>query len=136
MAGKDIRKLHDFLAEAKTYYLATSDGEQPRVRPFGTALLFEGKIYILTSREKEVAKQIDSNPKFEISAMNASDEWIRVSGVLKEDNRIEVHKAMLEAYPHLKGTYTVGGENTHTLYLDEVKAVIYSFTEKPEILDI
>lgn len=136
MAGKDIRKLHDFLRESKTYYLATSDGEQPRVRPFGTALLFEDKIYILTSKEKSVSKQIDINPKFEISAMSTPDKWIRVSGVLKEDNRIEVHKAMLEEYPHLKSTYTVDGENTHTLYLDEVKAVIYSFTAEPEVLDI
>ena len=136
MAGKDIQKLHDFLRESKTYYLATSDREQPRVRPFGTALLFEGKIYILTSREKEVSKQIDSNPKFEISAMNTSDKWIRVSGVLKEDNRIEVHEAMLEEYPHLKNMYTAGGENTHTLYLDKVKAVIYSFTAGSEVLDI
>ena len=136
MAEKDIQKLHNFLKEAGTYYLATSDGEQPRVRPFGTALLFEDKIYILTSKEKEVSKQIDSNPKFEISAMNTSDKWIRVSGILKTDDRTAVHKAMLEAYPHLKNMYTAGGENTHTLYLDEVKAVIYSFTEAPEELDI
>ncbi len=136
MAGKDIQKLHDFLRESKTYYLATSDGEQPRVRPFGTALLFEDKIYILTSREKEVSKQIDNNPKFEISAMNTSDKWIRVSGVLKSDDRIEVHQAMLEANPHLKDMYTAGGENTHTLYMDELKAVIYSFTEESEELDV
>ena len=136
MAGNDIQNLHDFLREAETYYLATSDGEQPRVRPFGTALLFEDKIYILTSREKTVSKQIDSNPKFEISAMNTSDKWIRVSGVLKQDNRLEVHEAMLEAYPHLKDMYTAGGENTHTLYLDKVKAVIYSFTEEPNILNV
>ena len=136
MAEKDIQKLHDFLRKAGTYYLATSDGEQPRVRPFGTALLFENKIYILTSKEKDVSKQIDSNPKFEISAMNTSDKWIRVSGTLKADDRIVVHQAILEAYPHLKNMYTAGGENTHTLYLDEVKAVIYSFTEIPEELDI
>lgn len=136
MAGKDIQKLHDFLREAKTYYLATSDGEQPRVRPFGKALLFEDKIYILTSREKTVSKQIDSNPKFEISAMNTSDKWIRVSGVLKKDNRIEVHEAMLEQYSHLKSIYTAGDPNTNTLYLDKVKAVIYSFTAGPEVLDI
>lgn len=136
MAGKDIQKLHDFLREAKTYYLATSDGEQPRVRPFGTALLFEDKIYILTSREKAVSKQVDSNPKFEISAMNTSGKWIRVSGILKTDDRIEVHQAMLETYPHLKDMYTAGGENTHTLYLNKVKAVIYSFTAEPEVLDI
>lgn len=134
--AKDIKKLHDFLTEARTYYLATTDGEQPRVRPFGTALLFEDKIYILTSKSKDVSKQIDSNPKFEISAMIESDEWIRVSGILKQDNRPEVHEAMLEQYPHLKSSYTAGDENTNTLYLDEVKAVIYSFTAEPEILDI
>lgn len=134
--AKDIQKLHDFLRGAGTYYLATTDGEQPRVRPFGTALLFENKIYILTSKSKDVSKQIGSNPKFEISAMDSPERWIRVSGVLKEDNRIEVHEAMLEAYPHLKDMYTVGGENTHTLYLDKVKAVIYSFTSGLEELDI
>ena len=136
MVVKDIQKLHEFLTEAGTYYLATTDGEQPRVRPFGTALLFEDKIYILTSKEKSVSKQIDSNPKFEISAMNTPDKWIRVSGILKTDDRIEVHQAMLEAYPHLKDMYTAGGENTHTLYLDNVKSVIYSFTEEPEELDV
>lgn len=134
--AKDIQKLHEFLNKAGTYYLATTDGEQPRVRPFGTALLFEDKIYILTSKSKNVSKQIDSNPKFEISAMDSPERWIRVSGVLKQDNRLEVHQAMLEAYPHLKDMYTAGGENTHTLYLDKVKAVIYSFTEEPEELDI
>ncbi|MCM1507695.1 MAG: pyridoxamine 5'-phosphate oxidase family protein [Ruminococcus flavefaciens] len=131
-----MKKLHDFLSKAGTYYLATTDGEQPRVRPFGTTLFFEDKIYILTSKLKDVSKQIDSNPKFEISAMIESGEWIRVTGVLKQDNRFEVHNAMLEQYPHLKNSYTAGDENTNTLYLDEVKAVIYSFTAEPEVLDI
>ena len=134
--AKDIQKLYDFFSKAGTYYLATTDGEQPRVRPFGTVLLFEDKIYILTSKSKEVSKQIDSNPKFEISAMDSPERWIRVSGVLKEDNRIEIHEAMLEKYSHLKNSYTEGDENTNTLYLDEVKAVIYSFTAEPEVLDI
>lgn len=134
--AKDIKKLHEFLSKAGTYYLATTDGEQPRVRPFGTVLLFEDKIYILTSREKNVSKQIDSNPKFEISAMDSPERWIRVSGVLKQDNRIEVHEAMLEQYPHLKSTYIAGDSNTNTLYLDKVKAVIYSFTAGQEVLDI
>lgn len=131
-----IQKLHDFLSKAGTYYLATADGDQPRVRPFGTALLFEDKIYILTSKSKDVSKQIGSNPKFEISAMDSPERWVRVSGVLKEDNRIEVHEAMLEQYPHLKNSYTAGEENTNTLYLDEVNATIYSFTAEPEVLDI
>lgn len=134
--ANDIQKLYDFLSKAGTYYLATTDGDQPRVRPFGTALLFEDKIYILTSKSKEVSKQIGSNPKFEISAMDSPERWIRVSGVLKRDNRLEVHDAMLEKYPHLKNSYTAGDENTNTLYLDEIKAVIYSFTTEPEVLDI
>ncbi|MCM1230889.1 MAG: pyridoxamine 5'-phosphate oxidase family protein [Ruminococcus flavefaciens] len=131
-----MQKLHDFLTKAGTYYLSTADGNQPRVRPFGTALLFEDKIYILTSKSKDVSKQIDRNPKFEISAMIESGEWIRVTGVLKQDNRLEVHKAMLEQYPHLKSSYTAGGADTNTLYLDEVNATIYSFTAEPEVLDI
>lgn len=134
--ANDIQKLYDFLSKAGTYYLATTDGDQPRVRPFGTALLFEDKIYILTSKSKEVSKQIGSNPKFEISAMDSPERWIRVSGVLKRDNRLEVHDAMLEKYPYLKNSYTAGDENTNTLYLDEIKAVIYSFTTEPEALDI
>lgn len=136
MAGKDTNKLCDFLKAAGTYYLATADGDQPRVRPFGTAHLFEDRIYILTAKAKDVSKQITGNPRFEISAMDNTGRWIRVSGVLKEDNRLEVHQSILDAYPDLKNMYTAGGDNTNTLYLDEVKAVIYSFTAAPETLDV
>ncbi len=136
MAGKDIKRLHKFLKEAETYYLATGDGDQPRVRPFGTALLYEDKIYILTSKAKDVSKQIEHNPKFEISTMDKRERWIRVTGTLVEDNRVEVHKAMLDDYPHLRASYTEGDENTNTLYLSISKATIYSFTEAPEELEV
>lgn len=134
--GKDLEKLHQFLKAAGTYYLATNDGDHPRVRPFGTALLWEGRIYVLTGKAKDVSKQIAKNPKFELSGMDGADRWIRVCGELKEDNRIEVHQAMLEEYPHLKNLYTAGGENTHTLYLDIDSAVIYSFTEDAQVLAV
>ncbi len=136
MAQRDLQKLYEFLKEAGTYFLATADQDTPRVRPFGTALLFENKIYVLTSKAKDVSKQIDNNPQFEISAMDKEGRWIRVSGVFKADNRTEVHQAMLDAYPNLKSSYEVGGSNTNTLYLDKIKAVIYSFTEEPEVLDV
>lgn len=136
MAGKDLKKLHQFLKEAGTYYLATEDGDTPRVRPFGTALLFEDKIYVLTAKAKNVSRQIEKNPKFELSAMDKENRWIRVSGKLKEDNRIEVHRAILEEYPHLKASYTAGDDNTNTLYLYIDSAVIYSFTEEPQVLEI
>lgn len=136
MAVSDLKKVHQFLKDVGTYYLATEDGDTPRVRPFGTALLFDGKIYVLTAKAKNVFKQIDKNPKFELSAMDKTNRWIRVSGELKEDNRIEVHNAILEEYPHLKDTYTAGDENTNTLYLDIDSAIIYSFTDEPEILEV
>jgi len=133
--ANDIKKLHAFLKEAETYYLATNCGDQPRVRPFGTATLFEDKIYMITAKSKDVSKQIDANNKFEISAMDKKGRWIRLSGVLKADNRIEVHNALLADYPHLASMYTAGDDNTNTLYLDEIKATIYSFTGEPEVLD-
>lgn len=132
MAEKNIRKVHDFLKEAGIYYLATADGKQPRVRPFGTALLYEDKIYILTAKSKDVSKQIECNPKFEISAMNGNDKWIRVSGTLIADNRIEVHNALLEEYPNLRNSYTAGDDNTNSLYLEIDSAVIYSFSSEPD----
>lgn len=132
--ANDIKKLHEFLKEAETYYLATTDGDQPRVRPFGTATLFEDKIYIITAKSKNVSKQIDANSKFEISAMDKKGRWIRLSGVLKADNRIEVHNALLADYPHLGSMYTAGDANTNTLYFDEIQAVIYSFQGEPEVL--
>ncbi len=136
MAVNEIRKIYDFLKETGKYYLATVEGNQPRVRPFGTILLFEDRLYILTSKTKEVAKQIADNSRFELSAIDDSGRWIRVYGNLVEDNRKEVHVAMLEDYPHLKSTYTVGGENTQTLYLDNIAATIYSFEEEPEVLKL
>lgn len=136
MAANDIKKVYDFLKEAKTYYLATVDGDQPRVRPFGTILLYEDKLYILTSKTKDVAKQIASNSKFELSAMDGKGRWIRIYGDLVEDNRKEVHIAMLEDYPHLKNTYSAGGENTHALYFSHVAATIYSFDKEPEVLEV
>lgn len=136
MASKDIKKLQEFLSEAGTYFLATVDEDQPRVRPFGTALLFEDKIYMLTAKGKDVSKQLAKNPKFEITAMDKNGRWVRVSGVLVEDNRVEVHEALLEAYPNLKAMYKAGDANTHALYLSDVKATIYSFTGEPEVLDI
>lgn len=136
MAKKEIVRVHDFLKEAQTYYLATVDGNRPRVRPFGTILLFEEKLYILTSKTKNVAKQLADNAQFELSAMKAGGQWIRVRGNLIADNRREVHAAILEEYPHLKSSYSVGGENTHTLYLDNAWAIIYSPEKEPEALDL
>jgi uncharacterized pyridoxamine 5'-phosphate oxidase family protein len=124
---------NDFLKQAGTYYLATVDGDQPRVRPFGTVNIFEGKLYIQTGLKKDVAKQIAKNPKVEICAFK-DGRWIRVAGELVLDERIEAQKAMLDAYPELGGMYQPGDGNTAVYYFKDAVATISSFTAAPEII--
>ena len=123
-----------FLKEAGTYYLATVEGDQPRVRPFGTVNVFEGKLYIQTGKIKEVSKQIHANPKVEISAFK-DGEWIRVAGELVEDDRTEAKQSMLDAYPSLQGMYSADDGNTEVFYFKNATATISSFTKAPEVIN-
>lgn len=91
-----MEKVFQFLKDAETYYLATVEGDQPRVRPFGTVHIFEGKLYIQTGKRKDVSRQIMANGKVEICAMK-DGEWIRVAGTLVEDDRTEARQSMLDA---------------------------------------
>ena len=125
-----IDEVCEFLKKAGTYYLATVDGDQPRVRPFGTAHIYNGKIYVQTGKSKDVAHQIEANPKFEISGM-ASGKWIRVSGTLVGDESDEAVSSMLEAYPSLKRMYAVGDGNTIVYGIENGTATFCSFTEPP-----
>ena len=120
-----------FLKEAGTYYLATVDGDQPRVRPFGTAHVFEGKLYIQTGKVKDVSKQIHSNPKVEICAFKDGS-WLRVAGELVEDDRMEARQSMLDAYPSLQGMYKADDGNTEVFYFRNATATFSSFTSQPE----
>ncbi len=122
-----------FLKEAETYYLATVEGDQPRVRPFGTVNVFEGKLYIQTGKSKPVSKQLAANPKAEICAFK-DGKWIRVSGTLVEDDRREARVSMLEAYPELKAMYDPDDGNTQVLYFRDAVAVIASFGGAPETI--
>ncbi|MBQ9464529.1 MAG: pyridoxamine 5'-phosphate oxidase family protein, partial [Lachnospiraceae bacterium] len=106
-----MERVAKFLKEAGTYYLATDEGGQPRVRPFGTAHVFEGKLYIQTGKIKAVSKQIHDNPRFEICAF-MNGEWLRVAGELVEDERIEAKQSMLDAYPSLQAMYSADDGNT------------------------
>ena len=99
-----MQEVYDFLKECKTYYLATVEDDQPRVRPFGTVNVFEDKLYIQTGKVKPTAKQLLANPKAEICAFK-DGVWVRVTGEMKADERVEAKKAMLDAYPNLRGMY-------------------------------
>ena len=128
-----MQEAHDFLKKAGTYFLATVDGDQPRVRPFGTINLFDGKLYIQAGKKKNVAKQIGANPKVEISAFDGKT-WIRIAAKLVEDNRAEAQESMLEAYPMLRDMYAVNDGNSVVYYLKDALAVFYSFDSEPREL--
>ena len=130
---KTMERVLKFLKEAETYYLATAEGDQPRVRPFGTAHIFEEKLYIQTGKKKEVSKQIHANPKVEICAFK-NGEWLRLSGELAEDDRREARQSMLDAYPSLQKMYSADDGNTEVFYFRNATATFSSFTHEPEIV--
>lgn len=125
-----MQEVYDFLKKCGTYYLATVEGDQPRVRPFGTVAVFDGKLYIQTGKVKPVSKQLHANPKAEICGF-ADGEWIRVTGKLIPDERIEAKKHMLDEYPNLRGMYNENDDNTEVLYFEDATAVVSSFTAAP-----
>ena len=128
-----MKQVYDFLKKAGTYYLATVEGNQPRVRPFGTVNEFEGKLYIQTGKVKPVSHQIAANPKVEICAFSGG-EWIRIACELVEDDRVEAKKAMLDAYPNLRRMYDEKDGNTLVFYMKNATATISSFTSTPVVI--
>lgn len=129
-----IEKVTQFLKEAQTYYLATVEGDQPRVRPFGTAHIFEGKLYIQTGKKKDVSRQLLANPKAEICAFKGG-EWIRIAGELVEDDRLEARQSLLDAYPSLQNMYAADDGNTQVFYFRNARATVSAFTHEPEEID-
>lgn len=123
-----MEEVLEFLDKAHTYYLATLDGDQPRVRPFGTIALFEGKLYIQTGKRKPVSRQLMAHPKAELCAFHGG-KWLRVAGELVEDDRVEARHAMLEKYPSLRNMYDENDGNTQVFYFRNATATFSSFTE-------
>ena len=128
-----MERVEKFLKDADVYYLATMEGDQPRVRPFGTAHIFERKLYIQTGKVKEVYKQLKENPKAEICAC-IKDQWLRVSGELIEDDRREARQSMLDDYPSLQSMYSADDGNTAVFYFRNATAVFSSFHAEPEVI--
>lgn len=128
-----MERVCKFLKDASVYYLATVEGDQPRVRPFGTAHIFQRKLYIQTGKIKDVSKQIALNPKVEICAFK-DGEWLRLSGELVEDDRVEARKSMLDAYPELRRMYDENDDNTQVFYFKNATATFYAFTKTPEVV--
>jgi uncharacterized pyridoxamine 5'-phosphate oxidase family protein len=132
--GEKMEAVYDYLKNCGTYFLATEEGDQPRVRPFGTINIFEDKLYIQTGKIKAVSKQMMTNPKVEISAFNG-ETWIRLQAVAVEDDRLEAKQSMLDAYPSLQDMYSANDDNTQVLYLKDAVATISSFTAEPKVIE-
>ena len=123
-----MQEVCEFLKAAGTYYLATDEGGQPHVRPFGTAHIFEGKLYIQTGKVKAVSRQMHANPRIEICAMHEG-RWLRIEASAVLDDRREARVSMLEAYPSLKAMYSPDDGNTEVWYLRNATATFDSFTD-------
>lgn len=128
-----MEEVYEFLKKCETYYIATMDGDQPRVRPFGTIDIFENKLYIQTGKVKNVSKQIKANPKIEICGM-ADGKWIRVEAIAIEDDRRAARQHMLDAYPSLQARYAADDGNHEVLCLKNVTATISSFKDAPKVI--
>ena len=128
-----MKRVYDFLKKSEVYYLATVEGDQPRVRPFGTVNEFEGKLYIQTGKVKPTSHQLAVNPKAEICAFT-EDAWIRVSCELVEDDRFEAKKSMLDAYPNLRSMYDENDGNTQVFYMQNAIATFCAFGKEPEVV--
>ena len=129
-----MKEVWEFLKNSGVYYLATVDNGKPKVRPFGTAEIFDNHLYIQTGKSKDVSKQIEANPYVELCAFN-NGRWIRVSGKLVRDDRIEAKKDMLDKNPDLRRMYDENDDNTEVLYFKNAKATFCSFTEEPRIVE-
>jgi uncharacterized pyridoxamine 5'-phosphate oxidase family protein len=129
-----MEEVYDFLKECGVFFLATEDGEQPRVRPFGAINVYEGKLYIQTGKVKNVSKQMQDNPNVEICGY-VDGKWIRVEGTVVRDERIEAKESMLDANPELKSMYSADDDNTEVLYFANGKATFSSFTEPPRVIE-
>ncbi len=129
-----MKEVYDFLKECGVFFLATEDGEQPRVRPFGAINVYEGKLYIQTGKVKNVSKQMQDNPNVELCGY-VDGKWIRVEGTVVRDERIEAKESMLDANPELKSMYSADDDNTEVLYFANGKATFSSFTEPPRVIE-
>lgn len=129
-----MKNVYEFIKKCQVYYLATMDGDRPRVRPFGTIDLFEDKLYIQTGKVKDVSKQIVKNPYVEISCFDG-EKWLRLEAEAIEDDRFEAKQHMLDAYPDLQAMYKADDDNTQVFYLKNAKASFCSFTAEPEVVE-
>ena len=130
-----MEEVFEFLKKCGCFYLATTEGDQPRVRPFGAINIFEGKLYLQTGKSKKVSKQMQLNPNVEICGF-VDGQWLRLTGKVVRDDRKEAKVSMLDANPVLKNMYSADDDNTEVLYFEKAQATFYSFTTEPRTIEL
>ena len=128
-----MNKAFDFLKTCGTFYLATVEGDQPRVRPWGALAEINGKVYTCTSNAKPIYKQLEANPKIELCGF-ADGKWIRVEATAVVDPAKESKEAMLEINPGLSRMYSVDDGVFEVFYLKDATAIITAFGAEPEVI--
>lgn len=128
-----MEKVCEFLQKAHVFYVATNEGDQPRVRPFGIAHIIDGKLCVMTGKKKPVSKQIEANPKVEICAC-IETKWVRIAGELTEDDNMDTRQKMLDAYPFMKNSYSADDGNMQVLCFKNATATFDSFSGEYEVI--
>lgn len=125
-----MNEVQAYLKECGAFFIATNEGDQPRVRPFGVSEIINGRLYIMTGKVKDVFKQLDKNGKFEICAMKPSGaEWMRLEGTLVNDDTLAVKEEFLNRNESLKSMYKADDGNMAVLFVTNATASFFSFTE-------
>ena len=127
-----MSKTIEFLHKAGTFYHASVDGTEARVRPINSVISYNGKVYFETSNKKDMYRQMLRNPSVAISGM-ADGKWIRITGKAVMDESDEAKTAMFETLPALKEVYSY--EEMAPYYLTDMKSVVYSFSDAPVELE-
>ncbi|MBQ7536063.1 MAG: pyridoxamine 5'-phosphate oxidase family protein [Stomatobaculum sp.] len=119
-----MSKINDFLTEAGVFFLATADGDQPKLRPLGAHLEMDGKVIFGVGDFKNVYRQMKANPKVEIAACKKDGHWLRYTGKAVFEDDPKYAEAMLDAMPHLRNIYNdQTGNKMMTFHIDAVSAV-------------
>ncbi|ALB44735.1 MULTISPECIES: pyridoxamine 5'-phosphate oxidase family protein [Clostridium] len=129
-----MNEVLEFLLNNPTFYIATMDGDQPRVRPFGAVMKYNDKLYFATNNTKSVFEQLVANPKVEISTTSPKGEWIRLTGKAVFDSSTEVKSAMLESVPSLKKMYSLDDNIFEVFYLEDAVVTFNSFSSGPKTI--
>lgn len=131
-----MNEVLQFLKDNSIFYLATVDGDTPKVRPFGFVMEYEGKLCFCTNNQKDVYRQLKANPKLEISTTSEAGEWLRLKGKAVFITSRITKKAALEAMPSLRRMYSEDDAIFEIFRVEDGEAVFCNMKSSPRTLKL